>query len=355
MPAAPTRFTASAMLAALAVVAAAACRRQAERSGSVEAGPPALPVLALSPELAAAVDRIELTRPDDAAPARSSTIVLERRGAAWSLTAPLCAPASADKVGALLANLQELRVWKLLDAGTGLYDRYDLTEGRALHVLVHTGERRTAVEFFAGKSSEQGQLVRLPGSPGLFALVNWGPHGYRGFLYARELRSWRDPTLWTFDEADVEAVEIVNPHGVFTFTRQGASWTGTLAQRHGARLVGAPRQPWRRFDPARVDELLHAYHALAADDFGEARDRATAGLEQPERTGGVVRLHLRQGSRTLVLRVGRQAATDSRFSIPGSRWAVTGEGDAAGDALYALSPWTARWATADARFFERRH
>src|SRR3569623_3517609 len=94
-----------------------ACRREAPARGE-PADPPALPRLALSPALAAAAYRIELQRPEEAEATGRSSIILERRGPDWRLTAPLRARASADKVGALLANLQDLQVVQRLDPGS---------------------------------------------------------------------------------------------------------------------------------------------------------------------------------------------------------------------------------------------
>src|SRR3569833_1490285 len=124
----------------------------------------------------------------------------------------------------------------------------------------------------------------------------------------------------------------------------------TPAIRAGGVSPRCGRSTWRRADGHRGDELLLAYHALAADDFGGAHERAGAGVDGAETTGGVVRVHLRDTPKPLVLRVGRLAPPGSRFAIPGGRWAAV-DGDA--DGLYVLSPWTARWATADARMFER--
>ena len=329
--------------AAVAVIVGPGCRRGAPSSVAL---PPELPRLALSPAQAAAVVRLALSRPDDDDPTRRTTIVLERGGDGWRLTAPLRARASADKVAALLANLQQLQVSRRLDPGTGFYDRYGLSEGKALHVVAETAGPQRVAEFFAGQSSEQGQLIRLPDAPGLFALVNEGPRGYQGFLYTRDPRGWREPTLWSFDEADVAAIEIANPHGRFNFTRRDGRWEARRERPDG----GSTLATWPRFDGHRVDELLHAYHALAADDFGGAHERAGAGVDGAETTGGVVRVHLRDTPKPLVLRVGRLAPPGSRFAIPGGRWAAV-DGDA--DGLYVLSPWTARWATADARMFER--
>jgi hypothetical protein len=325
------------------------------RDEAFPAAPPTLPELALSPRTAAAVTRIELSRPDDEDPTRRSTIVLERSGEAWRVTAPLRTPASADKVAALLANLCDLHLWKRLDPGVSFYDQYDLSDAKALHVVAQTGmkaTRRTVVDFFAGRSSLQGQLVRLPGTPGMFAMVNEGAHGYQGFLYTRDLRSWRDPSVLSFDEAQVDSVEIANGHGLFAFTRQGAGWAGTFAPRRRDGAVGRPRPRWIAFDGTRVDELLRAYHALAADDFGDPGDKAAAGLDRAEMIGGVVRIHLRRSPGPLELRVGLPAPERSRFAIAGSRWGAN-EQSAGDDTLYVLSPWTARWALADPRLFER--
>ena len=314
---------------------------------------PALPVVALLPAHAGAVTRIELTRPDDDAPARLQTIVLEKRGAVWRMTAPLRTAASADKVEALLANLQRLRVWQRLDAGTTFYDRYDLTPAGALHVVVYAGtESRKVVDFYAGKGSEQGQLVRVPTGEGLFALLNWGPGAYQGFLYTRDVRGWRDPGVLSFDVAAVASVQIVNPHGAFVFTKGQTGWSGTFARRR-AGAVG-PARPLPGFQVARLDEMLQQLHALGAEDFGDRPIQTHAGVDDAERAGGIVIIRLAQASRPLVLRVGALASQGSRFAIAGSRWAVTDGQDSDDGTLYALSPWTARWATADVPLFQRR-
>jgi len=370
MVAARTAFVVFAALATVTAVAAAPACRSKVSPGQVgtDASSPAsvatLPALALSPRQAADVARIQLERPDDDDPTRRTAIVLERRGDAWFLTAPLRARASADKVSALLANLQDLHLSRRLDPGTAFYERFDLTDAKALHVVARTAAGQQLVNFLAGKSSEQGQLVRLPGVPGLFALANDGPHGYQGFLYTRDLRSWRDPGLLSFDEADVDDVEIANPHGAFRFRRdvaaepghEGAGWRAVFAPRRTDGKLGSPRAAWPRFDAGRLEEMLHAYHALAADDFGLLADRADSGLDDAERAGGVVRIHLSHAPAPLVLRVGAPAPARSRFAVAGSRWAAIGEAaveQANDDAPYTLSPWTARWAVSDVHAFER--
>src|SRR5205807_2015417 len=95
-----------------------------------------LPVVAVATRDVPAITRIELTRPDDDDRSRLVTIALEKRGPAWHLTAPIAAQASAPNVEALIANLQTLHLWKVVDPGTAFYDQYDLTQAKALHVTV---------------------------------------------------------------------------------------------------------------------------------------------------------------------------------------------------------------------------
>jgi hypothetical protein len=278
-----------------------------ERERWQAATPEPLPSIAVPPADIASVTRIELTRPDDDDPSRSSTVTLERANGRWRLTSPISARASAYKVGELLTNLTTLYLWKVVDRGTGFYDDYDLTEAKALHVTVWKGAAK-ATELFCGKSSAEGQLVRLPGVDGIFALVNWGPQGYAGFLYTRDVRSWRDSSIFAFDPADVAAVEITNRHGVLR--------------------------------PEKADDLLRAYHALAADDFGADADRPRAGIDDAAATGGIVRIKLKGRSDDLVLRVGRLANQETPWAIRGNRFAMR-DGD---DTLYIIAPWTAAWA-----------
>ena len=77
--------------------------------------------------------------------------------------------------------------------------------------------------------------------------------------------------------------------------------------------------------------------------------RADAGLDDAERTGGVIRIKLKSVDAPLTLRVGKLSTNKTRWAIKDSRWAIKEGGDGT---LYALAPWPAAWATADAHKFE---
>jgi hypothetical protein len=312
---------------------------------SLAASAASLPKIGLSREDVSRIDRIELTEPDD----ESSTprISLEKHGEDWRLSEPISTSASAAKVSELLENLKQLTIAEAIDAGTGYYQRYDLTAARAFHVVAWSGQHKMSDLYF-GKSSARGQLVRVAGIPGVFDIDPTAVGSYSGFLYTRPLRSWREPSMLHFDVDDVLAVDVNNAHGAFSFSKVGGVWAGSFRVRCSTGTLSAPHRGWPKFDPSTVRELLQAFHSLSADEFGQESDRAQAGLEQAEQTGGVIRLRLKTGQE-LAVRVGRLAKGPSSWSIQDSRWAIKDGGDGT---LYALALWTTDWVTSDQARFE---
>jgi hypothetical protein len=299
----------------------------------------ALPAIALGKEDAAQVSKLELTSPD-------LKVTMEKRGPGWELTAPIATEASSAKVVEAIQNLETLHLWKQLDPGTSYYDQYDLTEEKALHIVAWKGTDRV-VDLFCGKGSSDGQLVRLPDRDGMFALVNWGPQSYAGFLFTGDLRSWRETSIFRFASDDVVGVEITNPKGGITFAKIAGRWLATRQKPKPDGHLGRAT-PWLGFDATKIENLLRDYRALAAEDFGDGVTRAAAGIDDAERTGGVIRIRL-EGGAALTLRVGKIADNRTRWAIKDGRWAAREGGDGT---LYAIAPWPAAWATADTRKFE---
>ena len=359
------------MRAAHKILAAAACvtlaaggfgliRRQQRATTAVPIRPatPALPAVALDPADAGRLTKIALTRPadqdddgagdhPDAAHTGSLEITMERRGSGWQLTTPIVGEASGAKVNEAIQNLRTLHLWKRLDAGTSYYDQYDLTADKALHIVAWRGADKV-VDLFCGKGSTDGQLVRLPDRDGMYALVNWGPQGYSGFLFTRALRDWRETSIFNFAPERVVGIEIRNPTGELTFAKIDGRWLAMRRKPNPDGHLGRAK-PWFGFDAAKLEVLLRDYRTLAAEDFGDRVSRTDAGVDDAERTGGVIRLTL-EGGNVLTLRVGKPAKNGTtRWAMKDSRWAIKEGGDGT---LYAVAPWPAAWATADAHKFE---
>jgi hypothetical protein len=308
-----------------------------------------LPRLELVPADAPRITKVELALPaSDDAPAQHVT--LEQRAHGWRITAPIDAAASGPKVEALLENLTSLRLGERINQSSINDDRYGLGETSAFHVVVWRGAER-ASDLYFGKSSARGQLLRIAGTPGVLAIPTSGPGSYAGYLYTRPLRTWREAAIWKFDPARAVSVQIDNRWGRFSFRRQASDWSGTRIRRRADQSLTSGDKRWQRFDAARVEALLQAFASLSADEFGRPGDQSAAGLEQAERTGGVLRIELTNPDRELTVRVGNVAHGPSDWSIKDSRWATLDGGDGS---LYALATWTTDWVTSDAAQFEAK-
>jgi Domain of unknown function (DUF4340) len=307
-----------------------------------------LPDVALSASDARRVSKIQLTRPDDDDKSQIHTIILEKIGQDWEVTAPVKTRASASKVNALLDNLQSLALVEVLAPADGSDDAYDLTDAKALHVVAWDGKEKVSDLYF-GKTNTRGQLAKTAGVNGVLVIGNAGAQGYSGFLYTRGLRGWRETSIFQFHADDVTAVEITNAHGFFAFSREGGAWTGSFTPRDKSGRLGTPAGEWKGFDGSKVDDLLRAFASLSADDFGAEEDRADSGVDQAERTGGVVDIKVADGKGDRILRVGSLTRSTTRWAIKDSRWAIPVGGDGT---LYAVSPWRGGWATDDASRFE---
>ncbi len=144
-------------------------------------------------------------------------------------------------------------------------------------------------------------------------------------------------------------MQIDNRWGRVSFQKQAGGWSGARSRRLPDQSLTSADKGWQRFDAGRVDALLQAFGSLSADEFGRPDDQSAAGLEQAERTGGVLRIELTNPAHELIVRVGNVAHGASDWAIKDSRWATLDGGDGT---LYALALWTTDWITSDAAQFE---
>jgi hypothetical protein len=308
-----------------------------------------LPNIGFARDIAESISKIELTQPEpDEQRLPSHTITLEKQGPRWEVTSPLKTRASASKVAELLENLRDLKVTESVDPGTDSYDLDGLSDTRALHVVVWAGQDEVSNLYF-GRTNPRGRPVRIAGADGVFVVANSGPGGYSGFLYTRGLRGWRETSILQLGQDDAIEVEVTNKNGRFRFSTNGSTWTGSLAKRDRYGKLGEPEREWAKFDPNTVEDLLRVYRSLSADDFGDEPQRAGSGVDNAEQTGGVVRIRLKGDVVERTIKVGKIATNSGPWAIKNSRWAVEEGGDGT---LFALAPWTADWATADASRFE---
>ncbi|MGC4063696.1 MAG: DUF4340 domain-containing protein [Polyangiaceae bacterium] len=319
--------------------------KREEASYSYAAVSANLPKLGLTDDQVKAIDGITIEQPagDAGKPAK---VVLKKTGEDWSLTEPLAAKANKSAIDGLLDNLKDLKVTEQISSSKDSYAQYDLADGKALHVAVKQGDK-TLADLYFGQGGSRGQMMRIEGKDGVFAVK-----GYSSYVYAKDLKGFRDLTVTKFEEDKVKSVSIENEHGTFEFIKTASAeksgekkegeassasdanaWTGKFKKAKGGSLA-----PIERFEPAKVADVVRAFKSLTALDFGQNKQAADVGLDKPTATITIV---LEDGAHKVV-----------RFGNTGSssdRWAqVDGSNE-----LYTIAQYTADWVTADVEKYQK--
>jgi hypothetical protein len=295
-----------------------------------------LPSIALVKDDVDKITKVEVTSPDRDDKTKKNDVTLEKKGDDWVVTSPVQAKASSSNVKSLLDNMKELKVKDVIDRTSGSYDQYELNDDKGLHVVVWKDADKLKDLYF-GKNGSRGQTARIAGRDGVYVVS-----GYSNYHYNHELKGWRETSILKFEDENAIQVDVTNKNGLFSFSKNGDKWSGSLTKRDKDGKLGKPEKEWKRFDEAKVKDLLRAYKGLSADNFGEAKDKAESGVESAEQTGGVVHVKLKDNGGDITVNVGK-------VSKGTSRWAMK----AGDDILYTLSSWVADWATAEASKFEK--
>lgn len=257
-----------------------------------------------------------------------SDVVLEKTGDTWHVKKPVDYLANQQNVKSLLDNLKELKAKDVIDKGTGAYAEYQVDDAKATHVVVYKGNDK-ALDLFFGKSGGRGQMARKAGTDGIFAVT-----GYSPYIYSRDTKGWRETSILKFDDAAVTKVELKNEHGEFAFSKEGESWEAKV--KAGKKAEKAEKLA--RFDDSKLKDMLRAYKALSADDFGDEKSDADTGLDSPAAN---ITFTLKEGDPVKIV-VGKTSSGENRY--------LRKEGD---KQVYVISSWSAGWAVADLEKFQK--
>ncbi len=178
-----------------------------------------LPKIEIKEDQIKKVDRIEIQQPAGDA-GKPTDVVLVKKGDDWQLEKPVGAKANQSNVKSLLDNLKALKVTEVINPDKSAYGKYDVSDDKALHAVFKAGNDAVA-EFYFGENGSRGEMTRIAGHEGVYAV-----EGYSSFLYARDVKDWRDKTIFKFDDKDATAVEVENENGTFTFEKSGDAWSG---------------------------------------------------------------------------------------------------------------------------------
>jgi hypothetical protein len=287
-----------------------------------------LPKLAITEDDIKAIDKVVLTKSAGEDGGAPTEVELTKKGDDWRVTKPVDAEANQANVKSLLDNLKSLKVSELIDASKTSYDKFKVGDNQGLHAVFTKGGT-TVLDARFGENGGRGQMTRIAGKDGVFAVK-----GYSSYLYDREVKGWRDTTVFKFEDSAVTSVTIDNEHGSFAFTKDKDAWVGKFKEAKG----GAAKDI-ERFDDSKLKDMLRAYKGLTADGFAEpGKTPADLGLAKPAAT---VLFTLNDGAKREV-KVGATAEGSSRWAQ------ASGVND-----LVSISSWAADWAIAEPKKFQK--
>jgi hypothetical protein len=281
----------------------------------------ALPKIAITEDDTKAIDKIVLTKAGEDGGA-GTEVELAKKGEDWRVVRPVDASANQANVKSLLDNLKNLKVTELIESGKASYDKYKVADGKGLHAVFSKGSA-TVLDGIFGESGGRGQMARLAGKEGVYAIK-----GYSSYLYDREIKGWRDTTVFKFEDSAVTNVSIDNEHGNFAFAKDGDKWSAKHKQKD-----------LERFEESKLKDLLRAYKSLNADGFADKeKTEADLGLDKPAST---LVMTLNDGAKREV-KVGATAEGTSRW--------VKASGL---PEIVSISSWAADWALAEPKKFQK--
>ena len=287
-----------------------------------------LPKVELTDDDLKNITKITITKPATGDAGAPVDVELTKTGEDWKLTKPVDAAANQANVKSLLDNLKTLKVTERIDSGTASYAKFGVSDDKGLHA-VFSKANGVALDAYFGDSGGRGQMTRIAGKDGVFAIK-----GYSSYLYARDVKGWRDMTIFKFEDTQVSNVTIDNANGSFVFALNGDKWT---AKHKGPKDSSA--EDLKNFDDSKLKDMLRAYKSLNADNFADkSKTPADVGLDKPTST---VVITLKDGAKREI-RVGSTAEGTSRW--------VKATGS---DEIWSISSWAADWANADEKKFQK--
>ena len=287
-----------------------------------------LPKLELSEDDLKKIDKITISKPAGDAGA-AVEVELVKSGEDWKLSKPTEATANQPNVKSLLENLKSLKATELIDPTKANYGRFELSDDKALHAVFSKGGA-VALDLYFGESGGRGQMTRIGGKDGVYAVK-----GYSSFLYARDVKGWRDMAILKFEDTDIANVAISNANGTFTFAYD----KGKTTKNEFKKGKDGTAEPIKNYDESKLVDLLRAYKALNADNFADkGKTEADVGLDKPT---AVIVFTYKDGAKREVRYGGTSEGT--------SRWAkVSGSDD-----IWSVSSWAVEWATSDEKKFQK--
>jgi len=271
------------------------------------------------------IKKEELTQVDITKPGQP-TIVLQKQGDKWSMTAPIAAEANTTAVDGALDKLADLKVSGVAATRKENHERLEVDAAHGIRVKAKAGDKQL-LDVYVGVSKSGGTLVRVEGQEPVLTV-----RGSIRYAFDKEPKDFRKREITDLDAAELTGIAFSSSKGNFKFARpatEGAVWA-----------QAAGEKPIAKFDPAQVESLVTTAIDLRAADFAEPSDTpSSTGVDAPS---SKVVLTKKDGTNVEVS-IGKvhAAGQDSYVRATGS------------EVIYRLAKYSTDRLAPDAKFFEK--
>jgi hypothetical protein len=206
------------------------------------------------------ITAIDIRRPGQ------ETLTLEKADGRWRLAAGGF-PADEAQVNPMLEALSGLALTALVSESKD-YDRYDLSEAKAVLVTARAGDKAPVRELTVGKraSSYNHTFVRIGQDPNVYHAA-----GSLHDTFSKDAETLRDKTALAFDREEIRRISITMAGETLELEKQPAPAAAPAAE---AQAPPAEQKPvWKTAegqsppDPSGIDRLLGELSALRCSGY----------------------------------------------------------------------------------------
>lgn len=160
----------------------------------------------------AAIDRIDIT-------ANTGSVTLQKEGSAWTITSPIRGAADEQAVLAALGKGKGIVLKGVVSANPQKQSLFQVDSSGTLVRVSEKGTERAAFRIGKAGSTYTETYVRREGSDEVFLA-----DGMLSYIFARQIRDWRDKSIFKAPMETITAVRFLYGDTTFTLALQDSVW-----------------------------------------------------------------------------------------------------------------------------------
>jgi hypothetical protein len=220
------------------------------------------------PKIAAGgLDTLEVTKD-------GKTTVIKKEGNAFKVTAPVAYAADTEAAKQAFESLEKLEFAGIVSDQKSKHN--DLEVGDKATRVVGKKANVVLADVRIGKVSNNQTMVRVEGKDEV-----WQAVGSLKYQFDKDSAGWRDKSVVTFSEGDVERLEVVSSGGKIALSKPPKADGGAADSAWKVVESSVKVDP---FDKGVPNDMISALAGLKTNDFADGISLADAGLDAPALT-----------------------------------------------------------------------